>query len=267
MAWGRLSSVFWRLYAPTAMISGLGALTLMCAAWLPFASALHLLMPRKSGSAVGRFAIHLGTRFYLGLLQRFCGCRFDLTELKSLKRQGPLIIAANHPSLLDALLLVSQLPNATCIMKATLMDNVLFGGAARLASYIRNESSIELLMRSGDELRQGAQLVIFPEGTRTIHSPVNPILSGTGMIAIRSGVPVQTVLIEFSSPYLGKAWPLFRPPSLPLSCRVRLGRRFDPPRDVTSFNREMEGYFRTAMDSATSTFASAETMGHSRPTA
>jgi len=47
-----------------------------------------------------------------------------------------------------------------------------------------------------------------------------------------------------STPYLGKAWPLFRRPSLPLSGRVRLGHRFAPPDDIETFSRELEAYFR-----------------------
>jgi 1-acyl-sn-glycerol-3-phosphate acyltransferase len=89
--------------------------------------------------------------------------------------------------------------------------------------------------------------VIFPEGTRTVNFPVDPCTPSTGLIAKRSGVPVQTLLIEFSTPYLGKAWPLFRPPPLPLSCRIRLGRRFAPPVDVAAFTGELDAYFRAQL--------------------
>jgi hypothetical protein len=58
---------------------------------------------------------------------------------------------------------------------------------------------------------------------------------------------VQTLIIEFSTPYLGKAWPLWRRPVLPLSCRIRLGRRFEPPADVAAFTAELEAYFRSEM--------------------
>jgi hypothetical protein len=63
------------------------------------------------------------------------------------------------------------------------------------------------------------------------------------LIANRSKIPVQTLLIEFSTPYLGKAWPLFRRPVLPLSCRIRLGRRFPPPSNVQAFSAELDTYF------------------------
>lgn len=236
-----------RIYEIVAMGLGLGSLAILCLGWLPFALLLHPLLPRRLGQPLGRRAIAAGFRLYLRLLTRCCSCHFDLGELDRLRDQGPLILAANHPSLLDAVLIVSRLPNAVCVMKASLMDNILFGAAARLARYIRNDPPLAMILKSREELQQGAQLVVFPEGTRTRNFPVDPCLPTIGLIAGRAGVPVQTLLIEFSTPYLGKAWPLFRPPVLPLSCRIRLGRRFPPPRDLQAFARELEAYFRAEL--------------------
>ena len=166
-----------------------------------------------------------------------------------------VIRAANHPSLLDAVLITSRLPNAVCLMKSSLMDNPLFGAGARLARYVRNDNLLSAVLSCRRELHQGAQLVIFPEGTRTLGypaNPLNPLSRSTALIATRAGVPVQTVIIEFSSPYLGKGWPLWRKPTLPLTCRVRLGRRFDPPRDAHAFTTELEAYFRAELTPAPS---------------
>ena len=144
-------------------------------------------------------------------------------------------------------MILSRLPNAVCVMKAVLMDNILFGAAARLARYIRNNAPLEMILNAREELCQGAQLVIFPEGTRTTDFPIDPCTPSTGLIASRTAVPVQTLLIEFSTPYLGKAWPLFRRPLLPLRCTIRLGRRFPPPGNVETFTRELEAYFRNEL--------------------
>lgn len=237
----------WRVYENLAMALGLGALAAICLAWLPFALLLRPLLPRRIARRLGRRAIAAGFRLYLAILQGLCACRFDLAALDALRGRGPLILAANHPSLLDAVLIVSRLPNAVCIMKASLMDNILFGAAARLAGYVRNHPPLEMILEARDELQHGAQLVVFPEGTRTANFPIDRCLPSIGLIAGRAGVPVQILLIEFSSPYLGKAWPLFRRPSLPLRCRIRLGRAFPPPRDVQAFTRELEAYFRSEL--------------------
>jgi 1-acyl-sn-glycerol-3-phosphate acyltransferase len=234
----------WLAYEYVAMALGLGFLGLLCLAWLPFAAILNMLLPRRWGRPIGRGLIMLAFRVYLRFLSLFCACRFDLAALDALRRDGPLVLAANHPSLLDAVMILSRLPNAVCIMKAALMDNVLLGAAARLACYIPNDAPLEMVRRARQELSEGAHLLLFPEGTRTRTFPIDTCTPGAGLIAGRAKVPVQTLLIDFSSPYLGKAWPLFRKPELPLRFSIRLGRRFAPPADVTAFTREMEAYFR-----------------------
>jgi 1-acyl-sn-glycerol-3-phosphate acyltransferase len=246
MSEGRLRhSPLWGLYEHLAMHVGLGSLAALCLAWLPFALLLNPLLPATAGQWLGRQVIMRGFRVYLGLLRILCACRFDLDALDGLRHQGPLIVAANHPSLLDAVLIVSRLPDAVCVMKASLMDNLLFGSAARLARYIRNDGAIQIIGQSRESLAGGAQVLIFPEGTRTTDFPLNPLTPTLGMIARRAEAPVQTVILEFSTPYLGKNWPLFRRPVLPLHVRARLGRRFDAPTDHTAFTRELDAYFRS----------------------
>ena len=241
----RAGSPLWIAYETVAMLVGLGTLALICLAWLPFALLLHPLLPRRLGQPLGRRAIAVGFRLYLRILELCCACRFDLKALDALRDQGPLIVAANHPSLLDAVMITSRLPNAVCVMKASLMDNILFGSAARLARYIRNDAALKMILDGRDALSQGAHLVIFPEGTRTTDFPLDPCMPTAGLIASRAKVPVQTLLIEFSTPYLGKAWPLFRRPELPLTCRIRLGRRFPPPTDIQALTAELDAYFRS----------------------
>jgi 1-acyl-sn-glycerol-3-phosphate acyltransferase len=240
-------SPFWRAYAYLAMALGLGALALACLLWLPFAALLDPLLPQPAGRRLGRRAIAGGFRTYLAFLQAFCACRFELDGLERLRGEAPLVVVANHPSLLDAVMILSRLPGAACVIKSSLIDSVLFGAAARMARYIRNSAPLEMVLAARQELRGGAQLLIFPEGTRTRRFPVDRCLPSAGLIAGRSGVPVQALLVDLSSPYLGKDWPLFRPPALPLRCRVRVGRRFPPPQDAAAFAAELEAYFRSEL--------------------
>lgn len=228
------------------MILGLGLLGLLCLIWLPCAMVLRLL-PRPLGRNVARRVHSGGFRFYLGFLSLFCAFRFDLGALDALRHQGPVVLVANHPSLLDAVMILSRLPNAVCIMKSALLGNPLLGAAARLAGYIPNAGPLEMVLRAREALDQGAQLLLFPEGTRTSRFPLDACSSSAGVIAKAASVSVQTVLIECTTPYLGKAWPLFRRPQLPLQFRVVLGQRFDAPDDIGAFTQQMEQYFRSQL--------------------
>ncbi len=242
------SNPLWVGYESVMMVIGLSALAIICLGWLPFALFLKPLLSKDRGQRWGRYMIMDGFRTYANFLQRFCGCRFDLSELDQLNGQGAMILAPNHPSLLDAVLVLSRMPTAVCVMKAALMDNILFGAAARLARYIRNTTPLEVILGAREELQAGAPVLIFPEGTRTTRWPVDPCVPSLGLLARRAGVPVQTLLIEFSTPYLGKDWPLFRRPALPLTCRIRLGKRFPPPTVAPeAFAAELEAYFQSEL--------------------
>lgn len=240
-------NLFWVAYQYLALVCIPGTFFVICLGWLPFALLLAIILPRRLGLRWGRHMIQDGFKTYIDVLSLFFCCRFDLSELDQLQNEGPLIIAANHPSLLDAVLIVSRLPKAVCVMKAALMDNIFFGAATRLAGYIRNFPSLAMILNAREALQDGAQLVIFPEGTRTEKFPVDACTASTGLIASRTGIPVQTLLIEYSTPFFGKAWPRFRPPVLPLHCRIRLGRRFVPGRDVGAFTAELDAYFRAEL--------------------
>jgi Tat protein secretion system quality control protein TatD with DNase activity len=79
------------------------------------------------------------------------------------------------------------------------------------------------------------------------------LVASVGLIAKHAAVPVQTLIIETDSPYLSKHWPLFRRPTLPITYRVRLGRRFAPPADVAAFTAELDAYYRSELGNALQT--------------
>lgn len=232
-----------RLYEYVALWLGLGLLGTISLTWSLFAVPLYHVLPKRWADPLGRRATTLCTRIYLGALALIGACRFDLTELDALRAEGPLIIAPNHPCLLDALMVISRLPNMACVIKADIVDNVFLGAGARLAGYIRNDAQLSMIKQSVAELKNGSHLLIFPEGTRTTRWPVNVCKGTAALIASRAKVPIQTVFIETDSAYLGKGWPLFRRPPMPITYRIRLGRRFDPPEKAGAFTEDLERYF------------------------
>lgn len=224
-------------------------LGLICIVWSMVAGILYPLLPRQLGTRVGQSALMFCFRIYLASLRLSGRCYCDLTALDALREDGRLVIAPNHPALIDVLLITSRLPRITCIMKAELWGNLFLGGSARLARFIGNDAPRSMVKQSIAELGRGSQLLIFPEGTRTVQQPVNPFKGGFALIAKQAGVPIQTVFIETNSPYLSKGWPIFRMPELPLYYRVRLGRRFTVTGNIKVFNRELEEYFAQELSS------------------
>jgi len=223
------------------LLAQLGVISL---AWNLVAWLLHPIVPKRRGTAVGRAAIAKGYR-YVWVTAEACGMmHVDASALDPLCFEpGGLIIAANHPTMLDALVLVARLPRGVCIMKADLMRNVFLGAGARLARYICDDSPRRMVRGAVACLRESGQLVMFPEGTRTVERPINRFRPGIALIARRAQVPIQAVIIETDTPYLRKGWPIWRVPAFPIRIRVRLGERFAPEGDDPALLEKLERYF------------------------
>ena len=220
-----------------------------CLLWTILALPLGLTLPVHQGRWLGRRTATLGFRAYLWLLNIIGLGRFDIQALDELRNTGPCILAVNHPGLLDALMIISRLPNVTCIFKASLMRNPLWGAGARLAGYIRNDLFLGAVNLAVDELHRGSQLLLFPEGTRSDPMPVGEFQIGAAYVSYRSGVPIQTLIIEQDSRFLGKGWPWLKRPDMPMHFRIRLGRRFDPPSNPKAFTIALHDYFRSEISS------------------
>lgn len=220
----------------------LGVLSL---AWNAIALLLYPFLSRRQGLRLGRAVIAGAYRWFWMVAGKTGILRTDLQALDCLRNEPGLIVVANHPSMLDALMLVSRLPRSACVMKASLMRNVFLGPGARLARYIPNDQPRTMIRSAVADLQQGGQLVLFPEGTRTTGEVLNRFRPGFTLMAKMAQAPIQTVFIDTDSPYLGKGWPLWRLPPLPIVFSVRLGKRFAPSDDPAAQLALIEAYFKT----------------------
>jgi 1-acyl-sn-glycerol-3-phosphate acyltransferase len=248
-AWNKVKKVpgLSVLYYRVAFYFCVAVFGILCLAWSLPASMLYRALPRRWGEPLGQFAIMTGFRWYLGIMRATGVLRVDLSALDRLREESGLVIAPNHPTMLDAVLLISRLPHVVCITKAALWDNVFLGGGIRLAGYVRNDVPLAMIRRAAAAVQGGRQLLIFPEGSRTLRMPIDDFHRSFAVIARATRAPVQTVLIEADSPYLRKGWPLLRKPNLPLVFRVRLGERFDPGGDPDAFVKSLESHFRAEL--------------------
>jgi 1-acyl-sn-glycerol-3-phosphate acyltransferase len=224
----------------------LGASSLL---WNLVALPLYWLLPERVGRKLGR----QGVAWVYGSFWRVAAAtgmlRLEADALRPLRDEPGLILVANHPSMLDAMMLVAELPRGTCIMKASLLRNPFLGPGAKLARYIPNDSPHGMIRAAVAALHEGGQLVLFPEGTRTQTWPLNALTGSFAVIAKRARAPVQTVFIDTDSPYLGKGWPIWRLPPLPIFFRARLGRRFEPRDDHHLLVAEVQAHLMQGLRS------------------
>lgn len=242
-----LGSLWTSAFAAVRLHFGFGFLGLLSFVFSAMTLLLYAVLPRRVSRKLGRLLIAWFFRFYLRVLSLIGACHFDFSELDTLNESGPVIIAPNHPSLLDAVMILSRLPRTVCIMKADIINNVFFGAGARLAGYIRNIPLRTMIQLAAAELKEGGHVLLFPEGTRTNNHPIGPLQGTVGLLAKHAGIPVQTVFIETSSGFLGKGWSPLWVPNMPILYRIRLGKRFDPPSHTANFTNELEQYFKTEL--------------------
>lgn len=139
------------------------------------------------------------------------------------------IVIANHPTLIDAILLLSLIDDAVCIAKQGLAGNRFVGHLLRAAGYIVNDSGPTMVDAARASLAQGARLLIFPESTRTVPGAPIRLRRGAAQVAARTGSAVVTVTIRVSEPLLhkGTSWH-----DMPLAV-PHFDVEVQPPIDVT----------------------------------
>ena len=235
------------LHETARLFLGYLGLGLICLTVSVMALPMRMALPRVLSKRWGRQLVGATFRVYLRFLSVMGACRFDLAALDTLRSGPALVIAPNHPCLLDALMILSRLPGSVCIMKADIVNSPFFGAGSRLVGYIRNMPLRTMVQLSMADLHQGSHLLLFPEGTRTSRFPVGAMQGTTGLIAKHAGVAVQTVFIETDSGFLGKGWSVWRTPKMPITYRIRLGKRFDPPQNTALFVSELEQYFQAEL--------------------
>lgn len=162
--------------------------------------------------------IHHLFRAYIVALRALGLIRLQTSGLEKLFGATGRLVVANHPSLLDVVLLMSVIPNAQCIVKHQLWSHRFLGVMMRAADYIRNDlTGEEMVAACKKALDRGCCLIIFPEGTRSIPGEKPRFRRGFANLATLTGAPIQPVTITCDPPTLikGERW-WHIPPRAPL---------------------------------------------------
>lgn len=165
------------------------------------------------------------------------GAFFRLGGLKVVGREnvpltGPLIIAANHASLLDPPLLGVAAPRVFAIMAKHELFEQKIAGVRVLDKIIRGLGAFPVVREKADRkalrhamqvLQGGQALALFPEGTRTPDGELGPAEAGLGMIAHSTKAPVIPVYLKGTEQALSKMHKKFRL----IHPEVRFGKPLD----------------------------------------
>ncbi len=144
------------------------------------------------------------------------------------------VIAPNHPTLIDVVLLLAHAPQLDCVIKGALLRNPFTRGAVRAAGYIANAEGPQLVERCAAALRAGSSVLIFPEGTRSVPGERPRLRRGACTIAMRGEGQLVPVLVRCTPPALSKQHRWYDLPAGPLQIDIDV----HPPWQMRSYLHE-----------------------------
>jgi 1-acyl-sn-glycerol-3-phosphate acyltransferase len=229
----------WRLCgtAFSFFLFGAGAVVLW-GALFPLVAVFLGEGPAKKRRA--RRLMHEVFRFFVAVMRGFGLMSYEVEGAERLNRPGRLVIS-NHPSLIDVVILISLIRNATCIVKPALADNPFMRLPIRAMGYLYAEDPETLLDRCAEELREGSSLIVFPEGTRTPpdRGSLLPFQRGTANIALKSGAKILPIYIRCFPAWLTRQHKWHYVPPSPVCYRFHVGEDIEPARQAGHAERSL----------------------------
>lgn len=130
---------------------------------------------------------------------------------------GPCVVVANHPTLMDITSITAVLGGGCTVVKQELyhrrMLHPLLLGAGHVEGPGPDPTAAGRVIAEAVEwLHRGFPMIIFPEGTRSPAGRLLPFGRAAFEIACRARVPVVSVGIRCEPVWLSKEVPLFQPP-------------------------------------------------------
>ena len=116
-----------------------------------------------------------------------------------LRRRDGVVVAANHESFCDILVLLATLPFQTRFLaKRSIFRVPVLGWSIAAAGFIpvdrgRRDRAADVLDRAARALGSGRSLVIFPEETRSRAGELLPFKKGAALLAARAGAPLLPI--------------------------------------------------------------------------
>jgi 1-acyl-sn-glycerol-3-phosphate acyltransferase len=137
-----------------------------------------------------------------------------LTGMRHKDPDGAQLILANHPTLIDVVLLLSLLPQVDCVIKEAVRKNIFMRSSVTTANYISNQEPEWLLDSCVSCLESGSSLLMFPEGTRTTVGQGLHFKLGAAEVAMRARAQILPIVIDCTPHFLTRGAPWY---SIPLT--------------------------------------------------
>lgn len=213
----------------------------------------RLLVSKNKRKRTAQLTVHYSFRMFIKLMISLGILKVDTLGVKNFDDIKGKVIIANHPSLIDVVVLIASIKNADCIVKNELFKSRLLKGVFDATGYISNSDPELLIAACKSSLDSGNNIIIFPEGTRSEKGKDITFKRGAANIAIRCRAHFLPLEISVSPSTLSKEDKWFSTPErkfdfvLKTNEEIDLSSYFDEPnlplaiRQVTA---DVESYFK-----------------------
>ena len=163
-----------------------------------------LPLPLEKKQRLSRRVVQRLFEEFVRIMQVSGVLKLSVSGAEKLQAHRGKLIVANHPTLIDVVVLISIIPDVVCIVKADLGRSVFLREVFRSTGYLTNSSPVELLQGCQEVLARKNSLLLFPEGTRSTPGEPLKLLRGAAHIALRCAQDFTPVVITCSPPALLK---------------------------------------------------------------
>lgn len=166
-----------------------------------------MLLGRHIARRWGCFLLHHGWRFMVFVLRTTGIIRLQACGFEHARELRGCVVVANHPTLIDPVILVSLIPHSLPMAKGALRRLVFLRPIFSTICLMNDEDPAVLLRDAQEALERGYNIIIFPEGTRTTPGVYRPLRRGSARMALTGGGDIQPVRLDTSEPFLSKETP------------------------------------------------------------
>ncbi|GIU12863.1 1-acyl-sn-glycerol-3-phosphate acyltransferase [Shewanella sp. c952] len=206
-----------------------------------------------------QYAVHIMFKGFVHMLTWAGLIKVSHGDLQQLQDAKGIIVTSNHPTLVDVVVLISLMPNTSCIVKQGIWRNPFMRGVVSSAGYIPNRGAELLLADCKEVLNRGNNLIIFPEGTRTvIGKRVNNFARGAANITIRTQSDLLPLLLKTNCVGFSKQESWYQLPRRTIGMHIEVGEKLPYLRyDATAggdakmarqMTRDLEEYYKQQLD-------------------
>ena len=180
--------------------------------------------------------------FFIKSLEYICDIRYEVEGDDNVPN-FPCVIALNHQSFWDNIIVILLFPMQSWVVKKELYNIPFFGWGLRMMNPIavnrRDNLSVTQILKMGKKkIDQNLNVIIFPEGTRLNYGVDRNLKPSFAKLAIMSEVPVLPVVHN-----AGLCWPKGFWMTRSGVIKVRIGNLIkitvdDDPREITNITQE-----------------------------